>query len=318
MRLVGPGLAALVWAFCAATLHAQTTTRSFTIHDVRVFDGERTLEHQDVYVKKDGVVTSVNKAAATVPPGSIDGRGKTLLPGLIDAHTHIQGQVALLQQALIFGVTTELDMFNAWESSKDIKAQQAEGKLTDAADLRSAGILATAPGGHGTEYGFEIPTLTGPEVAQQWVNDRVAEGSDYIKIVRDDGSTYGLTFPTLDDATLKAIVDAAHNRKKLAVVHIGSYQDALAAINAGADGLAHLWIGAHPGPDFGKLAASHHIFVIPTLSVLASVANTGAGVKLAADSVLLPYLDSASVRALKASFPMKTPNADYSAAEQAI
>jgi imidazolonepropionase-like amidohydrolase len=317
MRPVCSGLAALVCAFCAATLHAQTVSRSFVIHDVRVFDGTRTLEHQDVYVR-DGVVTSVNKAAVTIPPGSMDGRGKTLLPGLIDAHTHIQSQVQLLQQALIFGVTTELDMFNAWENSKDIKAQQAEGKLTDAADLRSAGILATAPGGHGTEYGFEIPTLTGPEVAQQWVNDRVAEGSDYIKIVRDDGSTYGLTFPTLDDVTLKAVVDAAHRRQKLAVVHIGSYLDAVAAINAGADGLAHLWVGAQPAPDFGSLAASHHIFVIATLSVLASVANTGADAKLAADSLLTPYLSAATVRSLKTSFSMKAPNPDYSAAEHAI
>jgi imidazolonepropionase-like amidohydrolase len=317
MRILGPGLAALACAFCAAALHAQTSARSFTIHDVRVFDGERTLEHQDVVVT-DGAITSVKKTAATAPAGAIDGHGKTLLPGLIDAHTHIQGQVQTLQQALIFGVTTELDMFNAWESSKDIKAQQAAGKLTDAADLRSAGILATAPGGHGTEYGFEIPTITGPEVAQAWVDMRVAEGSDYVKIVRDDGSTYGLNFPTLNDETLRAVVAAAHKRHKLAVVHIGSYQDAMAAINAGADGLAHLWVGAQPDPDFGKLAASHHIFVVATLSVLASVANTGEDAKLAADSLLAPYLTAADVRSLKTSFPMKSPNADYSAAEHAI
>ena len=53
----------------------------------------------------------------------------------------------------------------------------------DRADLYSAGILATAPGGHGTEYGMAIPTLTKPEEAQAWVDARIAEGSDYIKII---------------------------------------------------------------------------------------------------------------------------------------
>lgn len=317
MRVRCLGLAALSFAFLAAPLQAQTNTRSFTIHDVRVFDGERTLEHQDVTVT-DGVITSVTKAAAKATAGAIDGNGKTLLPGLIDAHTHVQGQVQLLQQALVFGVTTECDMFNPWESSKDIKGQEAAGKLTDAADLRSAGTLATVPHGHGTEYGIPIPTLTTPAEAQAWVDARIAEGSDYIKIVRDDGSTYGLSFPTLDDATMKALVDAAHMRHKLALVHIGSLKDAEAAINAGADGLAHLWIGTHPGPDFGKLAASHHVFVVATLSVLASVANTGADAKLADDPLLAPYLNAASARTLKTSFAMKTPNPDYTAAELAI
>jgi imidazolonepropionase-like amidohydrolase len=302
--------------FPAASPDTQAPSRSFVIHDVRVFDGLHTLEHQDVYVKN-GVITSVNKAAATVPPGSMDGRGKTLLPGLIDAHTHIQGNALLLQQALVFGVTTELDMFNGWENSKDIKAQQAEGKLTDYADLRSAGTLATAPGGHGTEYGIAIPTVTGPEMAQKWVNDRIAEGSDYIKIVRDDGSTYGITFPTLDDVTLKGLVDSAHRRQKLAVVHIGSYADALAAINAGADGLAHLWVGTEAGADFGKVAAEHHIFVIPTLSVLNSIAHTTYDATLADDPALAPYLGADDLSSLRASFPMKLQPA-YAAAEHAL
>ncbi len=53
----------------------------------------------------------------------IDGTGLTLLPGLIDAHTHTFG-VSGLQQALIFGVTTELDMFTDWRLAKQIKELQ--------------------------------------------------------------------------------------------------------------------------------------------------------------------------------------------------
>jgi imidazolonepropionase-like amidohydrolase len=146
----------------------------------------------------------------------------------------------------------------------DVKAKQAEGKLADWADLRSAGYLATVPGGHGTEYGIQVPTLTKPEEAQAWVDARIAEGSDYIKIIYDDALEYGSKkpTPTLDKTTMKAIIDAAHARGKLAVVHIGSLAQAEDAINAGADGLAHLFVGATSDPGFGKLVAAHHAFVV--------------------------------------------------------
>jgi hypothetical protein len=52
-------------------------------------------------------------------------------------------------------------------------------------DLFSAGTLVTPPGGHGTEYGFPIPTITAADQADAFVAARVAEGSDYIKIVYD-------------------------------------------------------------------------------------------------------------------------------------
>ena len=311
----------LAWV-CVLTLvvaaaHAQTPAPSFIIHDVRVFDGIGVLEHQDIAVA-DGKIVSIKRAGKNAPAGAIDGTNKTLLPGLIDAHTHTMGQVATLQQALVFGVTTELDMFNMPDNNKDIKAQEAAGKLNDAADLRSAGILATAPGGHGTEYGFTIPTLTKPEDAPQWVADRIAEGSDYIKIVIDDGSTYGIHFDTLDAATVKALVDEAHKNNKVTVVHIGTYEDALTAINAGADGLAHLWVGAQPAADFGKVAAKHHIFVVPTLSVLASITQQKAGAALAADTHIAPYLDAPTTKTLATDFGFAKTHPDYSAAPAAI
>src|SRR5882762_4001952 len=147
-------------------------------------------------------------------------------------------------------------MFTVPKSASDIKKQQAVGKLLDYADLRSAGFLATAPGGHGTEYGIPVPTLTKPEEAQAWVDARIAEGSDYIKAVLDDSLEYGVPkpIPTLSKETLQALAVAAHKRGKLLVVHIGTLQQAIDAINAGADGLAHLFVGPTAGPDFGKLA----------------------------------------------------------------
>ena len=284
---------------------AQSASKPVLIEHVRVFDGTRVIENSSVLVE--GAIIRSVAARIPHPPDAtvIDGTGKTLLPGLIDAHTHTIAE-ALLQQAPVFGVTTDLDMFTDPATAARIEKEQREGKLLDSADLRSAGYLATSPGGHGTEYGLAVPTLTRPEEAQAWVDARIAEGSDYIKVVYDDSIEYGVEKPkpTLTKDVLKALADAAHKRGKLVVMHIGSLQQALDAIDAGTDGLAHLFVGAASGPDFGTVAAAHHIFVVPTLTVLNTICGTGFDAELADDSRLKPYLLPSEVAALKARFSL--------------
>ena len=290
---------------CATFTSAQTTSKPILIEHVRVFDGTRVLEDRSVLIG-DGIIRSVvaripRPADATV----MDGTGKTLLPGLIDAHTHTIAET-LLQQAPVFGVTTDLDMFTDPAAAARIKKEQREGKLLDYADLRSAGYLATSPGGHGTEYGLPVPTLTRPEEAQAWVDARIAEGSDYIKVVYDDSLEYGVEKPkpTLTKDVLKALADAAHKRGKLMVTHIGSLAQALDAIDAGTDGLAHLFVGASSSPDFGNIAAAHHIFVVPTLTVLNTICATSFDAELAEDPRLKPYLLPSESAAMKARFSL--------------
>jgi imidazolonepropionase-like amidohydrolase len=274
---------------------------SFVVRNARVFDGRNVLDQSDVWVEN-GKIKAVGRALK-VPSSvkAIEASGDTLLPGLIDSHTHAWGDA--LKEAEIFGVTTELDMFTDAKYMQQVKKDQAEGKDLDMADLRSAGTLATAPGGHGTEYGMKIPTLSSPAEAQAWVDARIAEGSDYIKIVVDDASAYGSHRPTLDKETLKALVDAAHKRGKIAVVHIGTQSDAREVIEAGADGLAHLFADSAPEADFAHEVAAHHAFVIPTLDVLESVSGQASGESLTTDSRLAPYLTPDDSANLKRSFP---------------
>jgi imidazolonepropionase-like amidohydrolase len=294
-------------AFVALTAiaTAQPATTPIWIEHVRVFDGTRVLENANVSV--DGGVIRAVGANAVKAAGAqvVDGTDKTLLPGLIDAHTHTIEQPTL-QQAPIFGVTTDLDMFTEPKSAATIKKEQAAGNMPGYVSLRSAGYLATAPGGHGTEYGLVVPTLTKPEEAQAWVDARIAEGSDYIKAVYDDALEYGAgkATPTLSKETLKALAVAAHKRGKLIVVHIGTLQQATDAIEAGADGLAHLFVGSSSSPDFGKLAASHHIFVVPTLSVLQTICGTKFDSELSADPLLKPYLLPTAAAAMQRTFGM--------------
>jgi imidazolonepropionase-like amidohydrolase len=94
----------------------------------------------------------------------------------------------------------------------------------------------------------------------------------------------------LDNATMRALIEAAHKRGKLAVVHVLSEQQARDAIEAGADGLAHMFLGDSVGPDIGQLAASHHVFIIPTLSTLYLDCGKSEGPALLADPHLRPYI----------------------------
>ncbi|HEV2174831.1 MAG TPA: amidohydrolase family protein, partial [Nitrospira sp.] len=212
---------------------------TFTIKGARVFDG-RALIPSNMVVVENGRIRDVGRMLAHHPDGElIDGTGCTLLPGLIDSHTHLVP--GALRQALTFGVTTELDMGTDCKIAADVKRKQADGELLDSADLLSAGTMITAPGGHGTEYGYKVPTIRGPEEAQTFVDERISEGSDYIKVIYDDGASYGPSRPTISKETLLAVIRAARARKKLSLVHAVTYRECCDAIECGCDGLAHLF-----------------------------------------------------------------------------
>src|SRR5690606_10118273 len=159
--------------------------------DVHVFDGVDDLGVIDVVVEGETISHIGTVDLTTLPPAAdatvIEGHGAlTLLPGLIDAHAHVSGPRDLAR-AMTFGVTTVLDQFMDEGTMGMIKRQQAKGRLLDHADLRSAGILATAPDGHGTEYGVEIPTVATAAEVPGWMAKRLDAGVDWIKISYDDG-----------------------------------------------------------------------------------------------------------------------------------
>jgi hypothetical protein len=194
-------------------------------------------------------------------------------------------------------------MFSDPKFDADVRQREAAGQNLHAADLRSAGTLVTVAKGHGTEYGFPIPTLASAADAQSFVDARIAEGSDYIKIIYDDGAAYGISLPTLTKEEVAAVVTAARSRKKLAVAHIGSQAGARDVIEAGTDGLAHIFEDQPPAPDFGAFVKQHHAFVIATLSVNESITGKASGESLLSDPRLAPYIDAASAGNLKKAFP---------------
>jgi imidazolonepropionase-like amidohydrolase len=244
------------------------------IHDVRVFDGEKVLPRADVLIEDDRIAQVVEGASDLRATTRIDGTGRTLLPGLIDAHTHaFDGSLA---QALTFGVTTELDMFAMPGNVARLRRTAAESDAT--ADVRTAQVGATAPNGHpiqimGELYGA-FDTITGPGDAEPFVEARVAGGADYLKIVIDDGSSGGASLPSLEPDAVAALVAAGHDAGLTTVAHVATARDTIVALDAGIDGLAHIHSDGE-AERIAELAAAYGVFVIGTLSFTEAITGEG-------------------------------------------
>jgi imidazolonepropionase-like amidohydrolase len=257
---------------------------------VRVFDGDELLGPTSVLVE-DGLITRVAERIAPPSPEIevVHGVGLTLLPGFVDAHTHVFGSVENLRLALAFGVTTELDMF-AFPPALVDDLRKAAGSRGDVADLRSAGTIVSATGGHPAVSMPGLPTLSVVDDAAEFVAARFAEGADYLKIVVDDG---GSGLPVLDEATLRAVVEAARERKRVTVAHIGDTWAVAQALSAGVDTFTHVPTD-EPLPERLVVdAAERGTACIPTMAILEMADPEGKGRAFAQDERISRYLPQA-------------------------
>ncbi|KRE94186.1 imidazolonepropionase [Nocardioides sp. Soil774] len=292
---------------------------STVITGAQVFDGERSLGSLDVIVSG-GVIASIGGD----PPSGVDvvdGRGCTLVPGLIDAHVHTSPEA--LRLALRFGVTTELEMqgMHTREHRRDIEDDDTS------ADVRSSGLAITPPGGHPSELfpdDFDPsggrarsddehagsgrpaerpfqPFTSTPAEAVAHVGILVESGSDYIKFIVDDGSVEGTPVPMLDQATLDAGVAEAQRLGMLTVAHALTRDATRMCLEAGVDGLVHLFMdGPHDDDLLARIAGSG-TFVVPCVVLNASMMGLN-GAALADDHRVASRLDAAWDRTLRSSF----------------
>jgi imidazolonepropionase-like amidohydrolase len=276
------------------------------IRDVQVFDGEKLLPRTHVLIEDDRIADHDGGRVDI----EVDGAGKTLIPGLIDAHTHVfDGD---LDHALRFGVTTELDMF-CLPSNLRRQRLLAAGR-DDVADVRSAGTLATAPGGYPTHIMTpELAAVFGDAVgpfdtvadagqAEAFVAARLAEGVDYLKIVIDDGAVAGKPLPSLSPETVTALVDAGHAAGLTTIAHVSTARAAGVALDAGIDGLAHVFSDVgHGDPAAGELAAriaDQGVFVASTLGYFEVQAGDQAAAELVRDDRISSRLSEQALAAL--------------------
>jgi imidazolonepropionase-like amidohydrolase len=274
----------------------------FVVQGARVFDGERDLGVATVVVRHGRIEAVAPDAHVTAGLAVVDGRGKTLLPGFFDAHVHAWGDAQ--RDMARFGVTTGLDMHGMGGRAPQLRAQREAVDDTGQADLWAAGYAITAPGGHGTQYGFPVPTVEDATDIDAFIGERIDEGADFIKLIIEDLSAYGSArrLPTLNAAQVRAAVAAAHARERLAVAHVSTLATARDAIDAGADGLVHVFTDAVADDALVASMRERGAFIVPTLAVMASVAGSGEGRALAADARIGPLLTAEQRGTLDADF----------------
>ncbi|KQM83586.1 amidohydrolase family protein [Agromyces sp. Leaf222] len=293
----------------------------------RVFDGTTDLGRKTVVIA-DGLIESIGDATPT-DAEVVLAPGATLLPGLIDSHVHTD--TAGLRLALQFGVTTELEMQGA-NTARDRTHITEDDSL---ADVRSAGFGLTPPGGHPEELfpkdfnpqggagrggpgggpgGAGRPPrpervdpivrakVTTPEEAVDVVGQLARAGSDYIKFMVDDGSVEGHPgLPMLDQATLNAGVAEAHRLGLLTVAHALTIDATQMSIDAGIDGLAHLFMDRPHTSQIIDAIASSGAFVVACVVLDASMMGI-TGSALADDPRVAGKLSTEWDETLRSSF----------------
>jgi imidazolonepropionase-like amidohydrolase len=288
----------------AAAQAAPPASDSFAVTNVRVFDGSAVIPAATVVVL-DGRIAAVGPDVT--PPAGIpvvDGAGSTLLPGIIDAHSHARSRHEL-ERAIQFGVTTEMDMWTLPRFAGRMRREQERTGAPNRADFFSAISPATRLEGYPYNFTREIesPTLSHPREADAFVAARFAEGSDYLKIMLEDGALVGFKVPVLSRATVRALTRAVHRRGRIAVAHVTVQSRALDVVQDGVDGLAHVFVDSPVDPAFVQLAVEKGIFVVGTLSVEETFVTTDGGASLLADPDLAPYITEEEKGFLLAPFP---------------
>jgi imidazolonepropionase-like amidohydrolase len=215
-----------------ATASKETVMAMKTLFaEVRIFDGDRLWDGTHDVLADGPVIAAVEPGGTIDEPDArmVRHRGATLLPGLIDAHVHLRG-TGDLEELARWGVTTALDM-GSWPPALIGELRQA-----GFTDVRSTGAGAIGPGSPLAKIpGRPADSIvTQPEDGRRFVATRVAEGVDYIKVIVDPPGRGGP-----DQATITAIVQAAHDAGRMVVAHASNTGAVAMAQAAGADVLTH-------------------------------------------------------------------------------
>jgi imidazolonepropionase-like amidohydrolase len=269
-----------VSAMAAASAQQQTVI----LHNATVVDGTgaSARPHLDVIFRK-GFIENVKPAYDKAPKGAtiVDCTGKTVIPGLISAHSHLgillknavssatayttENVTAALDQFERYGVTTIISLGLNRDLVYDLRAQQHEGKLGGAMILtagRGIGVPFGAPALNVAEDQIYRPA--NPEEARKDVDELASHRADLVKIWVDN--MHGKA-PAMSPAVYTAVIDEAHKHHLRVAAHVYRQEDARSLVNAGVDILAHSVRDQLVDQTFVKSMLDHNTWYIPTLAL---------------------------------------------------
>ncbi len=276
---------------------APAAAEPILLRPARVFDGVNPQPHEGWSVLVDGDRIAAAGPNLTAPAGArtIDLPGTTLIPGMIEGHSHLflhpynetlwddqvlheplalrtARAVVQAERTLDAGFTTERDLGTEGAGFADVGLKQAidQGIVPGPRLLVSTKAIVArgAYGPKGYEPGVPVPQgaqeVAGADETIRAVRDQVAAGADIVKFYADYHWGKGEpSRPTLSQAELDAGVAAAHDAGRLVAVHATTAQGMMRAVRAGADTIEHGYGGTEP---VFKAMAAKGIALCPTLA----------------------------------------------------
>ena len=305
---------------CALVLTAGpaiTQTQSpapIVIRAARLFDGVTgQIVQPGVVVVAQNKIQSVGAAGVTAgaPSGSttIDLGDATLLPGFIDAHTHLTGdfdpdyngaalkalQLTVAESAIHAAANARKTLMAGFTTVRDVGAPNfvdvglrngINAGLTPGPRMLVAVHAIGSTGGHcddgagfragifGRETGPEDGVINSPEQARYAVRLNVKYGADVIKTCASGGvlsPTDDVDVPQLTQEELNALVDEAHTLRRKAAAHSHGAEAAKRAIRAGIDSIEH---GTFLDDEALRMMHDKGVYLVPTLAVRAGLDAT--------------------------------------------
>jgi imidazolonepropionase-like amidohydrolase len=293
MTLPARVLALLLLLPSAALAQRATVLRAQRLFDARA--GK--VVSPGVVVVREGRIMALG-AGAAIPPDAqvLDLGDATLMPGLIDAHVHLdsergddyrQDQLDALQKpvaelaleagtyanrTLRAGFTTVRNLGSSHVIDIGVRNAARSGMLEGPRVIASGAALG-ATGGHCDTHGFREGALAqesaggvadGPDALRGQVRKALKYGADVIKVCVTGGVLSAgddVDAPQLTQAEMDAVVDESHNLRKKVAVHAHGATGAKRAVRAGADSIEH---GTFLDEEAFRMMAQRGTVLIPT------------------------------------------------------
>ena len=276
---------------------------AYLLKPARVFDGVDPKPHGGWTVLVRGERIEAAGAAVTAPPDAtvIELPGDTLLPGLIEGHSHLflhpynetpwddqvlheplavrtARAVVAAKATLLAGFTTVRDLGTEGAGYADVGLKQAiEQGIIPGPRMLVATRALVAPGAYGPK-GFE-PGVVVPQGAEEAdgpnlvtaVRRQIGAGADVVKLYADYHLRPGEpSRPTFTEGEMRAAVEVAHSAGRIVAAHANTAEGMRRAILAGVDSIEH---GAEGTPEVFKLMRERGVAYCPTLAASDSVAR---------------------------------------------
>ena len=275
------GCLLLILTGCSAV--KQEATPSATVFEgARLITDGSTVVENSAFVMENAKISSVGrKGEITAPAGAahVDLTGKTVIPALVDTHTHLgwaiiktgridkdtytkENLIDHLRRLAYYGVAATQSMgIDPGETPYEVRANP----VPDAALFHVAGRGMGRPNaGPGQPYWKPVAYAIDSEADGRKAVQELAEKKvDWVKIWVDDRNG---TVPKLTPPLYRAIIDEAHKNNLRVVAHIYYLADAKDLLRAGIDGFAHGVRDKDIDDEFMKLIKERpNVFVIPNL-----------------------------------------------------